>query len=326
MLQRIGRLAAALARESGADPQRAERAGLLCKCDLTTEMVGEFPDLQGIMGRYYALHDGEHEEVARALDEQYMPRFAGDRLPASATGRLLSIADKLDLLVGIFSIGQAPSGDKDPFALRRAALGVLRIIIECGVDADLEAALQQAAQNYTHDFPGDGIVEQVFYFMMERLRGYYQEQGYAPDLFDAVLTRRPTRPGDFHRRLQALAAFRKLPEADSLAAANKRIANILRQAGGEIPSRVDPALLEDAAEKQLASAVAAMEEQVQPLFRNQDYQQALTRLAALRAPVDAFFDQVLVMAEDESLRNNRLALLERLHNLFLHVAELSRLQ
>ncbi len=323
---RISRLAKSLAGATGADEGLAERAGLLCKCDLTTEMVGEFPELQGIMGRYYALHDGEPEEVARALDEQYLPRFAGDGLPASATGRLLSIADKLDLLVGIFAIGQAPTGDRDPFALRRAALGVLRIVIECGVDLDLEQALREAATGYGHHLSGEETVEQLFYFMMERLRGYYQEQGHAPDLFDAVLTRRPTRPLDFHRRVLALAEFRKLPEADSLAAANKRIANILRQADGAIPSRVDPDLLEEAAEKRLADAVAGMEERVRSLFRKRDYQRALAMLATLRAPVDDFFEQVLVMAEDEALRNNRLALLERLHDLFLHVAELSRLQ
>ncbi len=324
--KRISQLAAALAPAVGSDPALAERAGLLCKCDLLTEMVGEFPELQGIMGRYYALHDGEDEQVAQALDEQYMPRFAGDRLPATPTGQLLSIADKLDSLVGIFSIGQAPSGDKDPFALRRAALGALRIIIECNLDIDLEEALSRAAGNYAHNFVHSEINEQVFYFMMERLRGYYQEQGYASDLFEAVLTRRPTRPGDFDRRLRALAAFRRLPEAESLAAANKRIANILRKAEGELPQQIDRALLQDEAEKQLAKAVAEMEERVVPLFRQGEYEQALTRLAALRNPVDEFFNQVLVMTEDAAVRNNRLALLERVHNLFLHVAELSRLQ
>ncbi len=324
--QRISRLAGDLARSIGADPEQAARAGLLCKCDLVTEMVGEFPELQGVMGRYYALHDGEDQQVAQALDEQYMPRFAGDRLPDTLTGQLLSIADKLDSLIGIFSIGQAPTGDKDPFALRRAALGALRIMIECKLDIDLDSALSHAARNYSHEFTQRDTTEQVFYFMMERLRGYYQEQGHASDLFDAVLARRPARPGDFDRRLRALAAFRKLPEAESLAAANKRIANILRKAEGELPQQVDETLLQDKAEKRLARAVAEMEKQVLPLFREREYEQALTRLAALRVPVDNFFDQVLVMAEDSALRHNRLALLERLHNLFLHVAELSRLQ
>ncbi len=323
---RISRLAATLAEESGADAEKAKRAGLLSKCDLMTEMVGEFPELQGVMGRYYALHSGEDKEVAQALDEQYMPRFAGDRLPGTPTGQRLSIADKLDLLVGIFSIGQPPSGDKDPFALRRAALGALRIAIECNLDLDLERALIHAAHGYRHDFEREVIIGEVFRFMMERLRGYYQEQGYPPDLFDAVLARRPTRPVDFDRRIRALAAFRELPEAESLAAANKRIANILRQAEGEIPQQVDPALLQSKEEKQLAQRVAEMEEQVKPLFRDGEYEQALSRLAALRQPVDRFFEQVMVMVEDEALRRNRLALLERLHNLFLHVAELSRLQ
>ncbi len=323
---RISRLAAALAKESGSDTKRAERAGLLSKCDLMTEMVGEFPELQGVMGRYYALHSGEDEEVAQALDEQYMPRFAGDRLPETSTGRLLSVADKLDLLVGIFSIGQLPSGDKDPFALRRAALGALRILIECGLDIDLERALQHAARAYPHDFERETVVDEVFLFMMERLKGYYQDQGHSADLFDAVLARRPTRPVDFDRRIRALAAFRKLPEAESLAAANKRIANILRQAEGEIPQQVNPALLQSEEEKRLAQRVAEMEEQAKPLFRDGEYERALSRLAALREPVDRFFDKVMVMVEDEALRNNRLALLKKLHDLFLHVAELSRLQ
>ncbi len=323
---RIGRLAETLARESGGDTEKAARAGLLCKCDLMTEMVGEFPELQGIMGRYYALHSGENEEVAQALDEQYMPRFAGDRVPDTPTGQRLSIADKLDLLTGIFSIGQSPSGDKDPFALRRAALGALRIIIECNLDIDLERALHHAAAGYPHDFERNGIVEKVFHFMMERLKRYYQEQGYGADLFEAVLSRRPTRPSDFDRRIRALAVFRKLPEAESLAAANKRIANILRQAETVIPQQVDATLLEDDAEKRLARMVAEMETQVQPLFAEGEYERALTRLAALREPVDEFFDRVMVMVEDEALRNNRLALLQRLHDLFLRVADLSRLQ
>ncbi len=323
---RISRLAANLAEECGADKAKAERAGLLSKCDLVTEMVGEFPELQGTMGRYYALHSGENEEVAQALEEQYMPRFAGDNVPETFTGRCLSIADKLDLLVGIFSIGQAPSGDKDPFALRRAAVGILRILIECNLDIDLEEALRQTADHYPHDFDRETTTEAVFAFMMERLRGYYHEQGFTPDLFDAVLARRPTRPSDFDRRIKALATFRRLPEAESLAAANKRIANILRQAEESPPPHVEPSLLQDEAEKRLAQMVTEMEAQVKPLFDKGEYELALSRLAALREPVDNFFDRVMVMVENSALRSNRLALLEKLHNLFLHVAELSRLQ
>ncbi|WP_127474505.1 glycine--tRNA ligase subunit beta [Sulfurivermis fontis] len=325
---RVAKLAAAVAYHIGGDAKLATRAGELSKCDLLTNMVGEFPELQGIMGRYYAAHDGEDAEVAAALDEQYMPRFAGDRLPETRTGQALAIADRIDTLVGIFGIGQPPTGDKDPFALRRAALGVLRTIIENNLDLDLQTLLRTAYDNYG----SNGIklaadtVNQVLEFMLERLRAYYADSGVAHDTFDAVLAQRPTQPRDFDARVRAVTTFRKLPEAEALAAANKRIANILRQAGGEITAGIDKARLLDTAEKALADQVEAMAGKVAPLFVQRNYTEALCQLAGLRGAVDAFFDQVMVMAEDETVRNNRLALLKRLSDLFLQAADLSRLQ
>ena len=327
---RVADLAQEIAGAIGGDPQFAAEAAHLSKCDLMTEMVGEFPELQGIMGRYYAAHDGRPPEVAQALDEQYMPRFAGDALPGTATGQAVAIADRLDTLVGIFGIGQPPSGDKDPFGLRRAALGVLRIIIEQRLELDLKGLIDTAAAGYQKgnaDRVVDGAIrEQVFEFMLERLRRYYHDIGLAPDTFEAVVERLPARPLDFDRRVRAVDAFRRLPEAEALAAANKRISNILRQAEGAIPEQVDADRLEEAAERTLASAVERLEGLVAPLFEQGAYEEALKELASLREPVDTFFDQVMVMAEDPALRGNRLALLKRLSELFLRVADISRLQ
>jgi len=324
--QRVGAIAAKIAEVIGGEPELAARAAQLAKCDLMTEMVGEFPELQGIMGRYYAQHDGEPAEVAAALDEQYMPRFAGDALPQGRTGQAVAIADKLDTLIGIFGIGQVPSGDKDPFALRRAALGALRVIIEQGLDIDLLAMLDHAALANTGLFDNDQVVDQVFDFMMGRLKAYYHDAGVAPDTFEAVLVQRPTRPLDFDARLRAVTAFRALAEAESLAAANKRISNILRKSEEAIPGKVDTALLQDAAEKALHEQVEAMAAKVTPLFAARDYEAALKQLAGLREVVDAFFDAVMVMADEAAIRANRLALLNRLRSLFLEVADLSQLQ
>jgi len=334
--QRLEKLAEVLAEAIGVNANDAARAALLSKCDLMTEMVGEFPELQGIMGRYYATHDGENAEVASALDEQYMPRFAGDQLPGNGIGQVVALADKLDTLVGIFGIGQAPTGDKDPFALRRATLGVLRILIENQLDLDLMEALGSASARYheqahTRDiFPTTGtskdVVVAVFDFMMERLRGYYLDQGVTPDEFEAVYAVRPTRPHDFDQRIRAVRAFRKLPQAESLAAANKRIHNILKKVEGKLPETLDHARLEEPAEQALASAVAELRDEVNALFEQRQYEAALSKLASLREPVDAFFDNVMVMAENQALRNNRLALLSGLQQLFLQVADLSRLQ
>ncbi len=324
--ERVAALAKSVAEAIGAEPLEAERAGILSKCDLMTDMVGEFPELQGIMGRYYARHDGEPETVAVALDELYMPRFAGDALPASPIGQALAIADRLDTLVGIFGIGQSPTGDKDPFALRRAALGVLRTIIECELPLDLEAALRAAAGGFAKGTLSGQVVAEVFDFMMERLRGYFIERGHAHDAFEAVLAQRPTRPADFAARVAAVGTFRELPEAESLAAANKRISNILRQAGGEVEGTVASERLVEPAERALDERVHALADEVAPLIAAAEYTGALKRLAALREPVDTFFDDVMVMAEDPALRANRLALLNRMRNLFLEVADLSQLQ
>ncbi len=324
--ERVAALAGRIAALIHADQAHAERAARLSKCDLLTSMVFEFPELQGVMGRYYALHDGEPIEVAEAIAQHYRPRFAGDALPEAGVSQALALADRLDSLIGIFAIGQPPSGDKDPFALRRAALGVIRICIEKTLDIDLQRLLEEATATYDSSLDAPEVIDQVFAYVMDRLRGYYQEQAVAPDLIDAVLATRPTRVLDIDRRIQACSAFRRLPEAQSLAAANKRISNILRKSNESIPANVDSALLRDPAERQLASQLEALNAEVVPLLEAGDYTPALAQLAALRDSVDAFFDQVMVMVDDPALRANRLALLKNLGDLFLQVADLSRLQ
>ncbi len=324
--QRIVTLAGKIAADIGGNPQYAERSAQLGKCDLMTAMVGEFPELQGIMGRYYAQHDGEPSEVALALDEQYMPRFAGDQLPSSKTGQALAVADKLDTLIGIFGIGQVPSGDKDPFALRRAALGALRIIIEQKLNLDLHETLNHATEAHHGLLDNQEVTSQVFDFMMGRLKAYYHEAGVAPDTFEAVLAQRPTHPLDFDARLKAVTAFRDMAEAESLATANKRISNILKKTEEPIPATVDTTLLLEAAELALHQQVEAISVRVSPLFAQRNYETALKELAGLREVVDNFFESVMVMADDAKVRANRLALLSRLRNLFLEVADLSQLQ
>ena len=323
---RVAALARFVAARGRGNPDWAERAARLAKCDLLTQMVQEFPELQGIMGRYYAQHDREVAEVAQAQEEQYLPRFAGDRLPASPTGRALALADRLDTLIGIFAIGQPPSGAKDPFALRRAALGVLRTVIEGELDLDLSVALERAAAGFEPALRADQVVRPVFEFMMERLRGYYLDQGVRTDTFEAVLECRPARPLDFDRRVRAVDAFRQLPEATSLAAANKRIRNILKKIETVLPFQVRPDLLAEDAEQALAGQLVELSSEVVPLMESGLYGEALNRLARLREPVDAFFDRVLVMAEEPALRDNRVALLNELGSLFLRVADFSRLQ
>lgn len=326
---RVAALTAEIAARLGGNRNQAQQAGELSKCDLMTEMVGEFPELQGIMGRYYATLDGAPADVAAALDEQYMPRFAGDELPKNVIGQSLAIADKLDTLIGIFAIGQSPSGDKDPFALRRAALGALRIIIEKALPLDLEQLLKSAAAQYASQGKvtvTDEIIEQAFAFMMDRLRSYYVDKGIGRDLFEAVLSRRPTRPCDFDLRLCAVEAFRQLPQAGSLAAANKRIGNILKKVEGDIPVAIDQTLLSEASEQALFKTLSELTDVVTPLFEAGDYSAALTELANLQTAVDRFFDDVMVMADDEAIRNNRIALLNGLHGLFMRAADLSRLQ
>ncbi|TCK03602.1 glycine--tRNA ligase subunit beta [Marinobacterium mangrovicola] len=320
---RISGLAGLIADQIGGDSAQASRAGLLCKADLVSEMVLEFPELQGLMGYHYALNDGEPEEVALAQNEHYMPRFHGDELPQTKTGIAVAIADRLDTLVGLFGINQPPTGSKDPFALRRATLGTLRIIVENDLALDLRTLLQAAADQYGQLPAQDSVVEQVLEFMLERFRAWYEERGISVDNYIAVHTLRPTKPLDFDRRVRAVSHFRTLPESASLAAANKRVSNILSKQEGEVADSVDSSLLTDAAEVELAKQVTALEAELAPVFEKGEYQNALEALAKLQAPVDRFFDEVMVMADDERVRGNRLALLTKLRNLFLGVADIS---
>ncbi len=323
---RIAELAAFIAPRIKADVEHATRAGLLSKCDLMTNMVMEFTDTQGVMGMHYARHDGEAEDVAVALNEQYMPRFAGDALPGGLVACAVAIADKLDSLVGIFGIGQAPKGDRDPFALRRAAIGTLRIVVEKQLDLDLVELVTKAAELYGNKISNAKVIDEVIDFMLARFRAAYQDDGIEVDVVQAVLARRPTRPVDFDKRVKAVSHFRTLDAAEALAAANKRVSNILAKFDGKLNASVQSQLLQDPAEHALASKVAELENQLAPLFAAGDYQSALTALAGLRDVVDSFFDQVMVMAEDEALKLNRLTLLSRLRNLFLEIADISLLQ
>ena len=321
--ERIANVAEDIAAQINADTKHAQRAGLLSKTDLMTEMVMEFPGVQGVMGMYYAKHDGEDLEVAVALNEQYLPRFAGDKLPTSLVACAVALADKLDTLVGIFGIGQAPKGDKDPFALRRAAIGLLRVITEKELDLDIVELAEIAKAQYGSKLTNDNVVQDVVEFLFARFRAAYQANGFSVELIQSVLDRRPTKPVDFEKRIQAVAKFHKLPEAAPIAAANKRISNILAKVKGEINSDVDSSLLQEDAEKVLADTLTSLEEKLSPLFAQGDYEAALFELASLQTPVDAFFDNVMVMAEDEAVKQNRLAILNRLRNLFLQVADVS---
>ncbi|EKO3929012.1 glycine--tRNA ligase subunit beta [Vibrio metschnikovii] len=322
---RITELAGYIAEQIGADVAQAKRAGLLAKCDLMTSMVFEFTDTQGVMGMHYARHDGEPEAVALAMNEQYMPRFAGDQLPTDGVSSALAMADKLDTIVGIFGIGQAPKGS-DPFALRRASLGVLRIIVEYGYKLDLVDLVAKAKSLFGDRLTNQAVEHDVIEFMLGRFRAWYQDEGFSVDVIQAVLARRPTKPADFDQRVKAVSHFRELEAAEALAAANKRVGNILAKFAGQLPAEVDLALLQEPAEKALAQDVAVMSEALEPVFASGDYQQALSQLASLREPVDAFFDNVMVMADDEALKQNRLTLLNDLRNLFLKIADISLLQ
>ena len=326
--ERAGRLAVRIAESSGGDAELARRAAELSKCDLLTLMVGEFPELQGLMGRYYAQHDGEPPEVCTALEEQYWPRFAGDRIPETRTGIALALADKLDTLAGIFAIGQKPTGTRDPFGLRRAALGVLRTILERQLDLDLRQLIETAVAAQPVEKKPE-IADEVWTYVVERLRSSYLEgetgRAVTTEMFDAVLASRTQSVLDIDVRLRALERFLKMPEAESLAAANKRIANILRKAPDDVTGAVDTSRLQDGPERQLFEHVISMERAVNPLFARREYAQALTQLATLRDDVDRFFDSVMVMVEDADVRANRLGLLLRLRGLFLQFADLSRL-
>jgi len=313
-----------------ADSDLCVRAAQLVKADLVTDMVGEFPDLQGVMGYYYARHDGEEDDVAQACRDHYLPRFSGDALPRSTVARVIALVDRIDSLVGIFAAGEEPSGDKDPFALRRSALGILRLLIEGGLALDLRELLLQSAQAYgvygAEVDPGVDTIDRIYGFVVHRLQGYYIDQGFGIDEIASVAAGMPTRPVDFDQRLRAVAKFRQLGSAVHLAAANKRIRNILRQAEGQIPEDFDRGLARDPAEKHLADRLRELEASVGKSFDAAQYESGLEQLATLRDPVDRFFDEVMVMVDDEALRQNRLALLNRLHGLFLRVADIALLQ
>jgi len=327
--ERVGRLvklAGEIAGRLDADRAQAERAASLAKADLLTEMVGEFPELQGIMGRYYALHDGEPVPVASAIEQHYWPKGAGSVLPTDRLAVSVALADKLDTLVGIFGIGLAPTGDKDPFGLRRAALGVVRILVEQAHALEVPALLQLAHGHFPAGVLADSVVQDLHGFMLDRLKPYLRDQGFEGDEVDAVLSLQPARFDQLLPRLRALQAFRVLPEADALGAANKRIRNILRQAGEPASTTVQPGLLQETAEQRLATEVDNLRQAVEPLYARGDFNSALRQLAALRPAVDTFFDQVMVMVDDPQVRANRLALLTGLERLFLGAADISRLQ
>ncbi|QBH94996.1 glycine--tRNA ligase subunit beta [Limnobaculum zhutongyuii] len=322
---RIQALAGWIASQIGADVNKATRAGLLSKCDLMTNMVFEFTDTQGVMGMHYARFDGEDEEVAVALNEQYMPRFAGDDLPNSLVACAVAIADKMDTLAGIFGIGQNPKGDKDPFALRRAALGVLRIIVEKNLPLDLATLTEEAVRLYGDKLTNTNVTDDVVEFMLGRFRAWYLDVGYSIDVILAVLARRPTKPADFDARVKAVSHFRSLDAAASLAEANKRVSNILSKATDTLHDRTNVAILKEPEEIHLVTQMAVLRDKLEPLFEEGRYQEALVELADLREYVDAFFDKVMVMVEDDAIRVNRLTLLSKLRDMFLRVADISLL-
>lgn len=323
---RIEALSGWIAGQIGADVNHATRAGLLSKCDLMTNMVFEFTDTQGVMGMHYARHDGEAEDVAVALNEQYQPRFAGDALPSNLVACAVAIADKMDTLAGIFGIGQHPKGDKDPFALRRAALGVLRIIVEKNLPLDLQTLTEEAVRLYGEKLTNQKVVDEVIDFMLGRFRAWYQEEGHSVDTIQAVLARRPTKPADFDARMKAVSHFRTLEAASALAAANKRVSNILAKSDETLQDHVRASVLKEPEEMDLARQLVILRDKLEPFFAEGRYQEALVELAALREPVDKFFDKVMVNAEDKDLRINRLTLLSKLRELFLQVADISLLQ
>lgn len=325
--QRVAQLCNNIAAQLNADSALCERAALLAKADLVTNLVSEFAELQGIAGYYYALHDGEPREVALALNEQYMPRFSGDKLPSTMTGCVLAIADKLDTIVGLFAIGQPPTGSKDPFALRRAALGILRIIVEKELNLDLLASIRAACAQYTKLTLKPGLDIQVFDFLLERFKAWYQTEGISAEVFQAVLRVKPVSPLDFNLRIHAVHRFSQRAEAQSLASANKRVSNILqKQSGSGSSSLIDPALFKSETEAELVRVLEQCRSATAPLFAARKYAEGLEILADSKAAVDAFFDGVLVMDEDLAVRQNRINILGELRNLFLEVADISCLQ
>lgn len=326
--KRIQALGSVIGAQMKLENELVTRAAALCKCDLMTEMVGEFPELQGIMGRYYALHDGENPELALALQEYYRPRFSGDSIPSTALGQALSLADRIDTLIGIFGIGETPSGDKDPFGLRRAALGCIRILIEANLALNLKKMLDLAFEQYQRNqiTLHKETPKLVYDFILARLHTYYIAQGISQDIIDSVVCLNPEKLNDMDKRIKALVAFRQLPESQSLAAANKRISNILKKSNINIKDKFDHQILEEKSEKSLASKLDQVRGKLAPLFDKADYEKAMKLLAGLKTPVDDFFDNVMVMDENETLRDNRLALLKSLRDQFLKIADISKLQ
>ena len=324
--ERIASLSEFIANKIGENTADANRAGLLSKADLMTDMVLEFPQVQGTMGKYYAIHDGENETVSQALEDQYKPRYAGDTLPEGNVGCTVAIADKIDTLVGIFGINQQPKGDKDPFALRRAAIGLIRIIIEKKLSLDIQDLLAKSIELYSDKLTNTDTLVQVVEFISGRYRAYYQEQSIAVDVIQAVLNNSPTAPLDFDKRIHAVSHFKQLAEAANLAAANKRVGNILAKFKGELFDSVNAQHLCEVEEKALVEIFEKVSEKVKPLTDTKQYQEALTELALLREPIDTFFDNVMVMADDDNVKINRLTLLNEIRNSFLAIADISVLQ
>ncbi|MDN7135654.1 glycine--tRNA ligase subunit beta [Pseudidiomarina terrestris] len=320
---RIAQVAAGIADMLGSDKEIAQRAGFLCKADLVSQMVLEFPETQGVMGMHYARNDNEAEGVAEAIYEHYLPRFSGDALPQTIPGCAVALADKLDSLVGIFGIGQVPKGDRDPFALRRAAIGLLRIIVEKDLPLDLNDLVQLSRKSFGDLLTSESVHDDVVEFLLGRFRPWYQDQGISVDVIQAVLARRPTAPVDFDQRVHAVAAFRKLEEAQALAAANKRVANILAKLDSPVATKIDSGLLSASEEIALVKALEEAELRANDALKHNNYTGALKALAALQKPVDAFFDNVMVNAEDDAVRTNRQAILQRLRELFLQIADIS---
>ncbi|VAX01854.1 Glycyl-tRNA synthetase beta chain [hydrothermal vent metagenome] len=330
-VQRVTQLAGCISEQLSAakiDNNKAdvETAASLCKCDLMTEMVMEFTDLQGVMGRYYAKLENHNDDICTALDEYYKPRFAGDELPQSITAQILAVADKIDTLVGVFAIGQKPTGDKDPFALRRATIGSLRILIECDLPLDVNEILLASAKTFAADLKAENNVTELHQFMIDRLRTYYSDLNIDFSVFDSVVSQYYQNPSDIHARIKAVDYFKQRPEASSLSAANKRISNILKKVDGQLPVDIDPKKFTNEAENTLFSHLEIVQKDIQPLMEKLDYTAILQELSVLKEPVDGFFDNVMVLDDDLDVRNNRLAILNLIHKLFLNVADISKLQ
>ncbi len=324
--ERIAQLSKLIATQLNENSQDAYRAGLLCKTDLMSDMVLEFPQVQGTMGKYYAINDGENNSIAQALEDQYRPRYAGDSLPEANIGCAVAISDKIDTLVGIFGINQPPKGDKDPFALRRAAIGIIRIIIEKQLDLDLVELIDKSISLFTDKLVNENTARDVFEFIIGRFRAFYQEQGISVDVIQAVLAKKPSAPLDFDKRIKAVSYFGDLVEAETLAAANKRVGNILAKFKGQLYSEFKLDLATEQAEHDLAETFRSIRLKVSPLMADKNYQAALSELAQLRAPIDTFFDSVMVMSENEAVKINRLTLLHEIRNSFFVISDISLLQ